>query len=124
MNSPLENPDQSPPSSPATDAPDKGSLLIGFLVGWAVLIASTIVAGAVMAGVGALMQFSSAFSLVASIAGLLPIGSLIGLIIWYAQQGKTRSALGVAATFGSLLALCLLLVAACFGLMSGTNFGR
>lgn len=124
MNSSLENPDQVPPPSPVTDAPDKGSLLIGFLVGWVAMIASTVVAGAVMVGVGALMQFGSAFSVIPAIISLLPMGSLIGLIIWYAQQGKTRSALGVAAAFGSLLALCLLLVAACFGLMSGSNFGH
>lgn len=123
MNSPLENPDQSPPPARA-NVTDKGSLLIGFLVGWGAMIGATVVAGVVMAGGGALMQFSSAFAVIASIAGLLPLASLIALIVWYANHGKTRSALGVVAAFGSLLALCLLLVAACFGLMSGTNFGR
>jgi hypothetical protein len=122
MNSPNEIPEQTPP--PSTNAPDKGSLLIGFLVGWGAMIASSVVAGAGMAAAGAMTKWNSAFGLIASIAGLLPMASLIGLIIWYAQQGKTRSALGVAAAFGSLLALCLLLVAACFGLMSGSNFGR
>lgn len=118
--------DQDPGLTPPPAAtPDKGSVLVGFLVGWGAMIASTVVAGALMAGAGALMTgWNSAFSLIAMIGGLLPLASLIGLIIWYAMKGKSRSALGVAAAFGSLLALCLLLVAACFGLMSGTNFGR
>jgi hypothetical protein len=122
MNSMNENPDQAPPPA----ALDKGSLLIGFLVGWAAMIAGTVVAATIMSGAGAFMSGggSSAFGLIAGLAGLLPMASLIGLIIWYAVKGKSRSALGVAAAFGSLLALCLLLVAACFGLMSGTNFGR
>jgi len=122
MNSPNEIPGQTSP--PSLNAPDKGSLLVGFLVGWAALIASTIVAGAGMAAAGAMTNWNSAVGLIASLASLLPMGSLVGLIIWYAQQGKSRSAWGVVATFGSLLALCLLLVAACFGLMSGSNFGR
>jgi hypothetical protein len=124
MNSPLDNPGPSSPTPGSTDAPDKGSVLIGFLVGWGAMIGATVVAGAIMAGGGALMQWSPAFGVIASIAGLLPMAGLIALIVWYAHHGKTRSALGVVAAFGSLVALCLLLVAACFGLMSGTNFGR
>ena len=119
MNSPLENPGQSPPP---IDAPDKGSVLIGFLVGWGVMIASTVASGIVVAGAGPLMHWSSAFSVIGLLASLLPLASLIGLIVWYAQKGKSRSAWGVVAAFGSLLALCLLLVAACFGLMAGTNW--
>jgi len=100
-------------------------VLIGFLVGWGVMIGSTVVAGALMAAASALLSgWNSLFGLIAMIGGLLPMGSLIGLIIWYAMKGKSRSALGVAAAFGSLVALCVLLMAACFGLMSGTNFGR
>jgi hypothetical protein len=100
-------------------------LLIGFLVGWGAMIASTVVAGALMAGASALMSgWNSAFSLIALIGGLLPLASLVGLITWYAMKGKSRSAWGVAAAFASLVALCVLLMAACFGLMSGTNFGR
>lgn len=121
MNSMNENPDQAPPPA----APDKGSVLIGFVVGWGAMIASAIVVSVMMSGAGALMSgWNSAFSLIAVIGGLLPFASLIGLIIWYAAKGKSRSAWGVVAAFGSLLALCLLLVAACFGLMSDTNFGR
>ena len=121
MNSPYEDPGQTPPP---VDAPDKGSLLIGFLLGWATMIGSSVHAGAAVAVAGAMTNWNSAVGLIISAAGLLPIACLIGLIIWYAQQGKSRSALGVVAAFGSLLALCLLLVAACFGLISGTNFGR
>ena len=101
MNSPLENPDQSPPLPPI-DAPDKGSVLIGFLVGWGAMIASTFVCGIVIAGAGPLMNWSSAFSVIGLLASLLPLASLVGLIIWYAQKGKSRSAWGVVAAFGSL----------------------
>lgn len=120
MNSPNENPDQ----AATPDVPDKGSLLIGFLVGWGVMIGSTVVVGLVLVGANSVMSWNPVFMLISQLAGLLPLASLIGLIIWYAQKGKSRSALGVVAAFGSLIALCLLLVAACFGLMAGTNFGR
>lgn len=124
MNSPLENPDQSTPPNPMA-GPDKGSLLIGFLVGWAAMIGSVMVGGVLLAIAGGLLSgWDSAFSLIAVVTGLLPMASLIGLIVFYASKGKSRSALGVLAAFGSLVALCLLLVAACFGLLSGTNLGR
>jgi len=119
MNMPSENPGQMP--TPAPDAGDKGSLLIGFLIGWGAMIGATVIVGMIVA---VMMRISSELSLIASIAGFLPLASLIALIVWFAQKGKTRTALGVAAAFGSLIVLCLLLVAACFGLMSGTNFGR
>jgi len=123
MNSPYENPGLSPPPPEPTNAPDKGSVLIGFLVGWGAMIASTVVSGALMAAASAVMSgWNSAFSLIAMIVGLLPLASLVGLIVWYAMKGKSRSAWGVAAAFASLLALCVLLIAACFGLMSGTNW--
>ena len=121
MTSPLENPNQSPQPAEPAGVPDKGSLLIGFLIGWGAMIGTTVIVGMIVA---VMMRISSEFSLIASIAGFLPLASLIALIVWFAQKGKTRTALGIAAAFGSLIVLCLLLVAACFGLMSGTNFGR
>jgi hypothetical protein len=114
MNTPTE---PSAPTPPPAE-PDRGSILVGFFVGWGVLIASCIVVGGAMAGFGAIMGWNPVFGILTQLIGFLPIASLIGLIIWYAQRGKTRSALGVAATFGSLVALAILLVAACFGMLA------
>jgi hypothetical protein len=55
---------------------------------------------------------------------VLPWALVLGLIVWFAIKNKPRSALGVALAIGSMFALALLLVAACFGILalSGGNW--
>jgi hypothetical protein len=124
MNSPSENPDPSPLEPPVLPAPDKDSVLIGFLAGWGAMIGFSFLSGAIVAVTGPLLNGSFAFSVISLIAGLIPIAGLAGLMIWFAMKGKTRSVKGVVAAFGSLLALCLLLVAACFGLFALSGGGN
>lgn len=108
---------------PNAPEPDRGSLLIGFLLGWAVLIGSLVLDTIC---VFAISMLGSAANILAQaligLAGLLPFGAMLALLVWFMTKGKTRSAAGVGLTFASLFALALLLVAACFGLLAGTNF--
>lgn len=115
MNSPNENLDPSQLEPPVLPAPDKGSLLTGFLVGWGMLILSLFVAGAVLVSVVDEIPAMDV-NVIRKWIGLLPVAGQAYLIVRYIQRGKPRSALGVATVIGSLLALCLLLASACYGL--------
>ena len=52
------------------------------------------------------------------IPSLLPWAAALVLGLWLASRGRTRTALGILVGFGLLVATALLLVAACFGIMS------
>ena len=43
---------------------------------------------------------------------------MVALIVWFAATGRPRSSLGVVVGIGTIIGVALLLVAACFGLMS------
>jgi hypothetical protein len=123
MNTP--DPGYRPPGAPVNEPPgdDRGSLLTGFLLGWAVLVASWVLVGmlwAVLASSHALdKDWATPFI---SLTALTPFLATIGLLLWFAAKGKPRSAAGVALTFASLVALAVLLVAACFGLFATSSF--
>ena len=46
---------------------------------------------------------------------------MIAALVWAFVKGKTRTGLGILAAMGSMIALVLLLVAACFGLMASSG---
>jgi hypothetical protein len=48
----------------------------------------------------------------------LPWLGMLALIVWFATTGRPRSALGVVVGIGTIIAVALLLVAACFGLLA------
>lgn len=98
-----------PNVSPPTEY--RGSLLIGFLVGWAVLIVAYAVA------FGLLAVFGSHSQTDAIVVGM-PWICLLGLIVFFAVRNQPRNAVGVVLTIVSVFALGLLLVAACFGLFA------
>lgn len=94
-----------------------GSIVAGFFAGWATMIAS----GAITLFVSTSTTHNGAHGpaerILSSLAALLPLASMAALIFWFAVKGKNRSVLGVVAAIGSIMALLLLLVAACFGLL-------
>jgi Kef-type K+ transport system membrane component KefB len=53
---------------------------------------------------------------------LLPWIAMIWLIIHFAKKNQRRTALGIGVGIASIIGVTLLLVAACFGLLSNTNF--
>lgn len=118
----------SPPRAPlsgrppvAPDPDPRGSLAAG--IGWffACLIGGGIVAWILrIAMVAAVPEWRHAGAMVA-IPALLPWLAALVLGIWLASAGRTRTALGILVGFGILVAVTLLLVAACFGIMA--SFG-
>lgn len=114
-----------PPSAPSVPPPDpsRGSLLVGFLLGWAVLVGGYVVFGflvAILAQLGG-SGVDGVMSAVYVLGGSLPWVAIIGLIVWFAAKNKPRSALGVALAIVSMVGLALLLVAACFGLLAASD---
>ena len=106
-----------PPTSP--QPADNGSLLAGFLLGWAAMIAGVVVNGLLWS-----LQSSLGLpgtNIVFLGLGSLPLVAMIALAIWFSSRGKSRSTLGVLMAFGSMIGLVLLLVAACFGLIAANG---
>ncbi|MEO8802926.1 MAG: hypothetical protein ABI304_07260 [Rudaea sp.] len=104
-------PGSSPPSPPNSDdvvipGPGKGSIVLGFVLGWVIVVGG---------------QFLM-ITLRTSTAFLLPEAVLLAVAIYFAVTGKTRTAAGIFIAFGTMIALALLLVAACFGMMSNGGF--
>lgn len=115
MNTPYQAPAAPPP--PQKD-PSRGSLLVGFLLGWAVLIGAYVLMAifyATLAGIGSSGALGGLLGLS---AGTLPWVGLLGLIVYFAVQNKPRSAPGVVLAIASMVGVAILLVAACFGLLA------
>lgn len=100
--------------SSAPPPPNQGSLGIGFALAWACLIGGYAVSAAVASTAFGPHPFGGDGLIVLLIG--LPWLMMILLMVWLVMQGLPRTAIGVAIGLGSILALALLLVAACFGL--------
>lgn len=104
------------PQNAKPNSNPRGSLLLGVACAWGLLIGGyAVVAGcaAVLAGMPGSIDDATAIFL-----GLLPWLGMLALIVWFAVHGRSRSAIGVAVGIASIIAVVLLLVAACFGLLS------
>ena len=113
-----------PPPRPAPADP-RGSLGAGFGIGCLILIVGPSFAAAWIGAVTALMGSSDYTPLSVAVIGagwLLPVAALLWAIVHFMRKGKTRVAKGIGAAVLACLALGLLLVAACVGLLSGTDF--
>lgn len=127
MNSP-NSPYQAPvsPPGPASKDATRGSLLVGFLLGWAAIFGGYVAIGALFALLVNIVGSGGGSELytVLPLLYVLPWGLVLGLIVWFAIKNKPRSALGVVLAIGSMIALGILLVAACFGIiaLSGGNW--
>jgi hypothetical protein len=115
MNVPIDPRPEPPPAWQPSRQPAnaKGSLWLGFGLAWLVVVAGNIVA---LMLVGLMRDGGSALAILA-----LPWLAVFGLIIWLATSGKTRTAGGVAIGLATIAAIAVLLVAACFSLLSN-NF--
>jgi hypothetical protein len=115
----MNNPEPvQPPAPPANN----GSLLAGFVLGWVAMIVGVVASGMLYA-----LQSSAGLPGVGVVfigVGSLPLVAMIVLAIWFANRGQSRSAAGVLLAFGSMVALILLLVAACFGILATGGFGN
>ena len=94
----------------------QGSLLLGVACAWGMLIGGYILA-AMLLSIGNGGNQGSVVLLLA-----LPWLGMLGLIVWFATTARPRSALGVLVGIGTIIAVALLLVAACFGLFANANW--
>jgi len=110
-----------PPSTPPSDT---GSLLQGFLLGWAALVVGIVANGMLWTLQSFVGPNMAGLNFIFIGIGMLPLFAMIALAIWFNSRGKTRAARGVWLALGSVFALILLLVAACFGLLLTGAFGN
>jgi hypothetical protein len=100
-----------------------GSLGLGIALAWACLIGGYVVV-AILASV--ILEIvgsgSQAGALLAMLTLVLPWAGMVALIVYFAKNNKPRTALGVGVGIGSIIGVVLLLVAACFGLLSNADF--
>lgn len=104
-----------PPTTPAP-VPDTGSLARGFGLAWLIVVGGHVI----LFGLMVLLSEASGGLAGSAIAGLvwfLPELVTVGVGIWLLVSRRTRTGLGVMIGLASVWAVCLLLVAACFGLM-------
>jgi hypothetical protein len=103
-----------------TEDPGSSDLRNGFALAWGVAIASIVAAVIVSIALGA--AFEGGRGERGFIAGVLPPLALLGLLAGCWFNERKRMALGVLAAFGSMFAVLLLGVAACFGLIGFGGF--
>lgn len=121
MNTPIDPrtalpppPPPPPPTPPPRRAADpRGSLGVGFGLAWLVVVVGNVLALFLL---GMSNGGSGALTLLA-----LPWLGTLGLIVWFAVNGKPRTASGVAIGLATVVAVAVLLVAACFSLFA-TSF--
>ncbi|MEZ5465200.1 MAG: hypothetical protein R3F22_08280 [Lysobacteraceae bacterium] len=90
----------------------------GFGIAWAVLLVS----GVASVIIGAILDETGMHGNEVLFLGLISPFAMLGLIAASYFSGHKRFAGGVLAGFGSMFALTLLLVAACFGLFAVNGF--
>ncbi len=126
MNTPDNNPypNALPPQNNNSDN-DKGSVLAGFFIGWGLMIGGSILTGAITALLSTVIGYDNSFMPLLSIGSFsLPIIIVIAVMVWLGKNGKSKTVKGIGAAIISMIALVLLLVAACFGIfaMNGSGF--
>ncbi len=105
---------------PAAAGPDpRGSLGAGIGLFFACLVGGGIVAWVLRVAILAAVPDWTYAAPMFAIPALLPWAAALALGLWLASRGRTRTALGILVGFGLLVAVALLLVAACFGIVAG-----
>ncbi|HET7332737.1 hypothetical protein [Dyella sp.] len=109
--SPIDVP---PPGEFRPDMPTagNGSLGAGIALAWVIAVVGTPLCGSMMA------VFSTRFNEWFVVLWLLPYLFIVVLAIFQYRKGKTRTGLGLMLGLVSMIAVALLLVAACFGMFS------
>jgi hypothetical protein len=111
-----------PPTQP--NASPGGSLGSGIAIAWACLIGGYIVVSVIAGGIFSVINGvnSDAGVILAVLMCLLPWIVMVALIVHFAKKNQPRTALGIGVGIASIIGVLLLLVAACFGLLSNTSF--
>ena len=119
---PYRSPSSNAPS-PA-DSPHEGSVGLGILISIALLLFGGPITGIVTSMLGGLLSYAGVnlYAFLMLPIGLIPLLLVIGAGIWFARKGQRKTAKGIWLGLAITIGLVLLLVAACFGILAGTNF--
>lgn len=106
---------QSAPPPPEPQPPrEAGSLALGVALAWII----NVVGGAIAVGIVLLLLRHPGSAVSPLIAlGWIPLAASIGLGVWMILKGPRRTGIGIFIGIGSIWAVQLLLMAACFGLL-------
>ncbi len=124
MNTPNDNPyTNSNPSPGNNPASDKGSVLTGFFIGWGLMIGGSILTGIVISIFAAFASSTGSynnplFEILGLVSLAMPIATIVAGMVWFGKKGKSNIVKGIAAAIISSIAIALLLVAACFGIIA------
>lgn len=110
MNDPL------PASRPPRPRDPRSSLMLGVGTAWATLVGGYVVAAVLMTA------FANSNDALILLLMALPWLGMIGWIIYFAMHEKPRTALGVVIGIVSIVAVTLLLIAACFGIFAASGW--
>jgi hypothetical protein len=101
------------PKPPTERDPRDGSLALGVALAWGInVVGSIVIFGVAMLLTG--RPRSPATPLF--VLGWLPFLASVGLAVWMIVKGPRRTGIGIIIGIGSMWAVSLLLVAACFGI--------
>lgn len=107
---PPTGPAPRPPEPPAPAAPKpqdgQGSLLGGIGLAWAIMIGGSLIVGPISVSLW-----------------LVPPVAIVIIAVVFLTNGKTRTGRGMLLGLASIVAVVLLLVAACFGLLMHGGMG-
>lgn len=98
------------PTPPPARDPGAGSLALGVALAWIISIGG----GVLIFGLTMLLAPRAGATIFAF--GWLPFLVAIGLAVWMLVKGPRRTGLGIVIGIGSIWAVAMLLVAACFGI--------
>lgn len=106
-------PEPMPPSHP-TQAKGEGSLALGVGLAWLIYFVGSIVFA--LLGLWLLPRSSAGPGPIVAL-GSIPLLATVALATWMTVKGPRRTGIGIFIGIGSIWAVQLLLVAACFGLI-------
>lgn len=109
-----ETPPPSPPPPPEPQPPrEAGSLALGVALAWII----NVVGGAIFFGLVVLLMRHPGSGISPLVAlGWIPFAASVALAVWMVVKGPKRTGIGIFIGIGSIWAVQLLLVAACFGI--------
>ena len=113
-----QNPTEPQPQPVAKTA---GSLGAGIALAWACFIGGYFLVGMMSSLVFSVFN-SQGGAFIALLLALLPWIAMVVLIVHFRNTNQPRTALGIGVGIASIIGVVVLLVAACFGLLSNTNF--
>jgi uncharacterized membrane protein YhaH (DUF805 family) len=114
----MDEPESATATASPSEPPARSAMRDGFWWAWVIAIGSSVLAGALAFAIGQAHLGGDT----ALIVGALPPLALLGLLVgtWFGEH--RAMAHGVLAAFGTMFALLLLGMAACFGLAGAGGF--